>query len=334
MPRPDCPRCGSDLVVAAPSGTPSEWVLELRGGDTPVSPVGGGFVHWLCHSCGYRWDPAAYPDRWIPGPGDPLPDPDDILTQLGLEVAPSADAATTEERDTNPGAVLRRAREERGRTLSEASKGTRIWEHHLEALESGAPLEEFPAPAYARFFLREYAEFLQLDPAPLLREFDERHPAVEEPPLEPLPDNRGRRRALAGIMAALAVAALIVIALLPPGSRPSVEPLPLARAAPVDVHDSGHLASKPEPHGVRAVLRLSEPCWVRAIADGEVLASTTFPPGKRLVYRDRHLLELTLGNAGGVALRVNGDPVATGSSAVVVSFEFRWHKGRVVITRI
>jgi len=336
MARPDCPRCGSDLVAAAPSGAPSECVLELRGGKVPVSAVGGGFDHWLCRSCGHQWDPAAYPNRWIPEPGDP-PDPSGILADLEVASELSEDVAAIEETGTNPGTALRRAREEGGQTLCEASKGTSIWERDLQALESDSPLEEFPAPAYARFFLREYAEFLRLEPGPLLREFDARHPTVEEPPLEPLPDTRGRRKVVAGVLALLSAAALTLMALLPPASRPSTKPTFPAGVAPVRVNDSGHVPllgpAEPEPRGVRVVLRLSQPCWVEAISDGEVVASMTLQPGQPVVYRARDLLQLTLGSAGSVRLRVNGEPVATGSPGEVVSFDFRWQKGRVLTVR-
>lgn len=335
MARPDCPRCGSDLVVAAPSGEPSEQVLELRGGKVPVVAAGGGFAHWLCRSCGHQWDPEAYPDRWVPGPGDPLPDPSGLLAGLEVPSDPSEEPEAGDDERTSPGTVLRRAREAAGTSLSQASKATSIWERHLQALELDAPLEEFPAPSYARFFLREYAEFLRLDPEPLLRDFDARHPVVEEPPLEPLPDGRGRRRVLAGALALLSVAALIVIALRQPATEPSPRPTLPAGVSPVRVHDSGHvpLASlpAPQPEGVHAVLRLTQPCWVEAASDGEVLAASTFQPGEMLVYRADELLELRLGNAGGVRLRVNGERVVTGNAGEVVSLAIRWDDGRVVV---
>lgn len=336
MPRPDCPRCGSVLVVPAAAGTPSEQVLELSAGTVPVVAVGGGFTHWLCRSCGHQWDPAAYPERWFPGPGDPLPEASEILADL--EVAPElrGDTAAEDQSSIIPAAALRTAREQNGTTLSEASKVTGIWERYLQALEGDSPLEEFPAPAYARFFLREYAEFLRLEPTPLLREFDARHPVVEEPPFEPLPDGRGRRKVVAAVMAVLSATALVVIAFLPPASRPPAEPaFPVSVSA--DAHDSGHvLLQGPvgrEPRGVRAVLRLSEPSWVLAMADGETLVATTLQPGEPVVYRARRLLELTLGNAGGVRLRVGGEPVETGGRGDVVRIDFRWKEGVVLTER-
>jgi len=337
MPRPDCPRCGSDLVAAARPGAPSESVLELRGGNVSVGPVGGGFVHWLCRSCGHEWDPAAYPDRWMPESSDPPPDPTEVLT--GIEGAPEypENLATIEPAPNNPAAALRRTREEGGRTLLEASSGTRIQERHLRALESDAPLEEFPAPAYARFFLREYAEYLRLDPEPLLREFEARHPVVEEPPLEPLADKRGRPKVGWGVLIVLSAVAVILIALLPPTFRPDEKETPPPSVAAAPAHDSGHdQVPDPfgrQPSGVRAVLHLSQRSWVEAVADGELLEASTLEPGAAVVYRARDLLELTLGNAGGVRLRVNGELVPTGGSGDVVSLDLRWQDGAVLTDR-
>jgi cytoskeletal protein RodZ len=69
------------------------------------------------------------------------------------------------------GNLLRRARERRRSNLEDASRDTCISVTYLSALERGAPLGEFPAPVYARGFLREYARYLGLDPGPLVERF-------------------------------------------------------------------------------------------------------------------------------------------------------------------
>jgi hypothetical protein len=236
LPRPDCPRCGSSLVVPAPSGGPSECVLELRGGDeVPIGAPPDTSQDWLCRFCGYRWPRVQVAVRGLPGstrtedrveaeadpaPSDPLPDPSNLEPAPAIlltgPVAPSDPPAVPEATDETALAaagLLRRARRERALTLSEAAKATRIWERYLRALESDAPLEEFPAPAYARFFLREYADFLGLDPAVMVSEFDTRHPVHEEQAFEPLPDPRPRRKIVATVLAVVSALTLVGIAL-------------------------------------------------------------------------------------------------------------------------
>jgi cytoskeletal protein RodZ len=336
MARPDCPRCGSDLVVAVLPGRPSEWVEELRGGNVRTRAVDPGGAHWLCRSCAHRWDQDADPDRSPPEPNAPLPDLDDVPADLGVGLEPSQDHAPFGVVEEHPGALLRRAREERGHTLAQAARGTMIPERHLRALESDASLEELPATPYARFFLREYADFLQLQPEPLLRDFEARHPVAEESPLQPLLEPRDRWRVVTVAMALAAVAALVVTALLlQPRQPPAAEPVDVSEDA-VAVHDSGRVPSSsatPERRGIRAVVSVSQPCWVGVVADGEVLASATLAPGERIVYRARRDLQLTLGNAGGVTLRVNDERLATGDPGDVVVLELSWHKGELLIAR-
>jgi hypothetical protein len=175
------------------------------------------------------------------------------------------------------------------------------------------------------------------DPDPWFPGSDDPLPdPVEELVLQLLPDSRDRRRFKGGTMALVAVAALLVIALLPPRSAPNVDPPEASSAAVVPVHDSARVLpppAAPERRGVRAVLHVRQPCWVHVLADGEVVASITLVPGEAVVYRADRDLQLTLGNAGGVKLRVNGEQVRTGSPGAVVLLDLSWQRGEVLIER-
>lgn len=65
------------------------------------------------------------------------------------------------------GETLREARERRGLTIEQVAQETRISARFVEALEEER-FEELPAPVYVRGFLRSYANFLRIDPQPLL----------------------------------------------------------------------------------------------------------------------------------------------------------------------
>lgn len=65
------------------------------------------------------------------------------------------------------GRILAEAREERGVTLEEVERETRISRRYLIALEE-EDFAAFPAQVQARGFLRLYAQYLDLDPAELL----------------------------------------------------------------------------------------------------------------------------------------------------------------------
>jgi len=77
------------------------------------------------------------------------------------------------------GQQLKAARERKGVTASQAAAATHLKVQHVEALERD-DYSRLTVPTYAKGFLRIYAEYLGLDPAPLLREYIARF--VGQPP--------------------------------------------------------------------------------------------------------------------------------------------------------
>jgi cytoskeleton protein RodZ len=71
------------------------------------------------------------------------------------------------------GQQLKAARELKGVTASQAAAATHLKVQHVEALERD-DYSRLAVPTYAKGFLRIYAEYLGLDPAPLLREYTAR----------------------------------------------------------------------------------------------------------------------------------------------------------------
>jgi len=67
----------------------------------------------------------------------------------------------------NVGKTLQEARLSKGIILEEVEKATHVRLNYLEAIEENR-FQEIPASAYLRAYVRKYAEFLGLDPAPLL----------------------------------------------------------------------------------------------------------------------------------------------------------------------
>ncbi len=70
------------------------------------------------------------------------------------------------------GEYLRASRRRRRISLERAAEETRIRPDYLMRMESDE--FDFLAPAYVRGFLRSYARYLNVDPEPLLKEFDQR----------------------------------------------------------------------------------------------------------------------------------------------------------------
>lgn len=88
------------------------------------------------------------------------------------------------------GAVLRRARAERGLSLEEVEEATKIRVRYLEGLER-EDYDVLPAAVYVRGFLKSYANFLGLDGEELIRELQRQRTGGEGYRAPPMPMNLG-----------------------------------------------------------------------------------------------------------------------------------------------
>ncbi len=74
------------------------------------------------------------------------------------------------------GSYLRRIREEKNLTVDNAAENLNLKKEHIEAMESDTILNFVPS-AYARGFLRNYAEYLELDRYSVIDRFNNLHDA-------------------------------------------------------------------------------------------------------------------------------------------------------------
>ncbi len=128
----------------------------------------------------------------------------------------SASPPTVEGGALSAGARLRQVREMRGESINEVSLALKLAPRQVEALESGR-YEALPGLAFVRGFMRNYARYLNLDPAPLLADVEAAlgNTQVDLSPVSnaagDLPVG-GRRRASAvpaGIIAAVLLVAVL-----------------------------------------------------------------------------------------------------------------------------
>jgi cytoskeleton protein RodZ len=223
---------------------------------------------------------------------------------------------------------LRRARALRGVELEQVARDTRITPRYLEALERDAPPEAFPAPVYARLFLREYAQWLGLDPAPLVHSYVEAHPETDRPLVLPSPVQRppgkwGRR-----LLTIASVAALVTLAVVSARTRgePSEQRPAFPSPAPSGAPAAGPLEPERDAVPAAVVLRVDivdGRCWVRVMADDQVVIQKTADPGFSRTFRAYRRLQLRLGNAGAARLTLNGKRLENpGSSGEIQELSF------------
>ncbi len=234
------------------------------------------------------------------------------------------------------GPTLHEAREELGRTIEEAATETMIRPRYLQALEEDASLDPYPGRIYRRFFLREYAEYLGLDPRPFLDASDAEDD--DEPaPLPPISVSRPPRRSWR-TAAVVSVATLAVLAGAWARAREASPPTfasPPGASAAAPIHANHPASTGPHvtrPSGIHALLVFSARSWVAATADGASLgAGRSYQPGETVRFAGRQTMDLTIGNAAGTELTVNGQVVPTDASGQVVHVVLHWQGGRLLV---
>ncbi len=174
------------------------------------------------------------------------------------------------------GSSLRQARQHRKLELADVERATHIRVKYLGALEDDR-FEVLPGPAYARGFLRTYAEFLGLDGDLLVDEFNTHvaPPEEEQPSLQPPSLRRAGSslaRPAAGIVVALVAAMLVVWQL--GFSSPHEETLASAGALP----QAPKAKAKPAP----ATRPVPGPARRAAAKPVLVVVATGGPWGKRV----------------------------------------------------
>lgn len=254
--------------------------------------------------------------------------------------AQRGDARTDVTGPLDVGDALHDARVHRGETLEQAAHFTRIQIPYLRALEhdDASAFDPFPGMTYARYFLRDYAEHLGIDPAPLVRRFDNE---VVTPPVLPTaasrraPHPRPGRWAFGGVVVLIAL--LVASAAWSRGYlRGPVTQEPPSVAAPTDAAADGPLtgadpSGPPPAHRIAVVLRVPDrPSWIQATVNGTVVREETVPAGTTLRFDATRTFEIRLGDAGAVALTVDGKSVPTGGDGSVADLSFVLRDGRVV----
>ena len=264
------------------------------------------------------------------------------------------------------GAHLRELRTQRGVSLEEISRSTRVLTQYLLALETDR-YEALPAPVFTKGFIRAYCQALGVPPDESLAIYEGRpgggtdvKPAAHEPrpTAQPAPvsegaakrreaaENRTRGAVLAGfvLLVVLGVALFAVTLWLhptpapleggrvaepqaappvpapPPVEAPRPVPAPAASAPPQgapSVEARAEMVGVTSPY--RLIARTSEATWMRVRTEDGRTSEENIPAGETREWVSNRPFVLTIGNAGGVALELNGRSVPRlGPSGAVI----------------
>jgi cytoskeleton protein RodZ len=237
---------------------------------------------------------------------------------------------------SNIGEELRSAREAQGRTIQEASAATRIRPSYLEAIE-GERFDELGGNVYAKGFIRSYAGYLGVDPAPLLDVYrSEQRP--EAPVFERAPRaltgglgvERRRRGRSSWLLVGIVFVSIVLVAslwsLLKPAkssSQTTLNATPPATAAPTTAPPAPTTTIVPQPKGVTVVLRYVGASWTKVTTDGKASFQGVGAISEHRTFTAKHTIDLTLGAPSQVKVTFNGKPVVPNRTGSIWHHTFR-----------
>jgi cytoskeletal protein RodZ len=235
------------------------------------------------------------------------------------------------------GERLRRARLERGASLGDIARETKIQSWILEAIERG-DLSQVPGGVFVRGYLQSYARAIGLNPADILAAYaaEQPLPAEPQPPVAEPPRPTGTPLWQTAVIAA----AVITLALMwrnaartqSDSAGDAGTESPAALQSPVSVSPASQQSARdgaepaatagssvpaaavdgaavpPAAAPLLVELHTTGEAWIEATADGERKVYRLLDEGQTLHVEGQKQIRLLVGEAGAVRYTINGQP--------------------------
>jgi transcriptional regulator with XRE-family HTH domain len=237
------------------------------------------------------------------------------------------------------GQELKRERELRAISLQDIANQTKIGLRYLQALENDK-LDLLPGTFFIKGILRAYSHCIGVDAEYFVNKYHEEILLQEDARdkdrkrREEVPREKARRTiprfrpwAVLLLVAACACAALIFVTI---GSRKIPRP-PVQIPAVTTIQPSSEpklpAVVPPGPAnpnaGIRLDLAFLAKTWIHIASDGQVVLDGLYEAGKTATYDAAKEFVIQIGNAGGVALSINGRPAKSFGGAGQVVTDIR-----------
>ncbi|HOI44202.1 MAG TPA: DUF4115 domain-containing protein [Candidatus Aminicenantes bacterium] len=219
---------------------------------------------------------------------------------------------------TTLGQYLKNEREARGISLKEISAATKIGMKYLLALETD-DWGLFDGTFFAKSILRTYVHTIGIDEKAVLDRFNEalgiRETAEDSKKAPRICDIMTRRHwTILGSVVAAAVLIIVAFILIPGGKEKAPSPAatapPQAQSRPIGTA----MAIKPEPPPVKPEVKelvlqmtFTQLTWIQVFADGELKLDGLMRAGQEADVKASRELVIHVGNAGGLAYKLNGE---------------------------
>lgn len=215
------------------------------------------------------------------------------------------------------GSYCQQIRQERGISLETIAAKTLIPLRLLKAIEEG-DLEALPEAIYIRGFIKQFADFLDLNGSELALAFPLESQLVPPPSRWTLRLPVFQVRPIHLYFLYIFLVFLTVQAIsnllkqqiremnrLETLTQPSVQAPPPTPALPKPSPSPPATAKKVQEKSVVIDVQIKEECWLRVVADGKNVFEGILPKGTRRQWEARQKLTLKTGNAGGIWVAFN-----------------------------
>lgn len=233
------------------------------------------------------------------------------------------------------GARLKKIRLEKGLTLEDVQKKTKIYLSILKAIEEDSLASL--SPVYIKGFLKIYCKFLEIDPAEYILDYKE----ASVTPSYISPRNPQSRPFLKDLLSrlfsfitaipfrskkvfSLILIGIFVIVLFNLGKKVSskknvlAQKNELATAAGSAIEKTKDNKTKvaniqgiSQAKTIRLDLRAKEDCFISLKADGKLISHAILKKGRSESWQAKKKIEVTLNNAKAVELQVNGERISS-----------------------
>lgn len=216
------------------------------------------------------------------------------------------------------GARLKKVRQELGLSLEEVHKKTKIRLEILKAIEEDSLINL--SPVYVKGFLKIYCKFLGVDFKDFIVDYKEPPGIVK--------DVSAKQEEPSSFLKAVSVK-LISLKSMPLKIKRVFIGIAILIFVSIGLFNLGKMVSSmresktraviTEPQaqpkaetalGIKLAIRAKENCWIQLKADGKVVFQSVLRKGRTENWQAKDKIELSLGNAGGVDLEVNGQIIS------------------------
>lgn len=256
------------------------------------------------------------------------------MAQAARIETPHSQREAQQQTDLPVGEILRRTRVHYQKSIKDVETALRIRAEQIEAIEQGN-VEKLPARVYAIGFVRSYAEFLGLDGGRIVDLFKTQSAGQASVPSLNFPVAATDSKAAPFLLVVVCVVVLIAFAVVfvtqQESKREVIESVPpppkvveqeIAVEQPVygpmrpSLAEGGVSAEQSTEQGLEpadpvkpkgVVLNVQQNSWVEIRdKDDEVVLSRVLQAGDQYFVPDRPDLNISIGNAGGVSLEIDG----------------------------